>query len=305
MILITGGNGYIGTVLSNLLTESAEEFRVMDDLSGSDPLNLLFLNHINFFWGDIRKKQDVERAFKDVDTVIHLAAKLPTTPGVLDEVKEEVSDVNYNGTLNVLEQARKSDAQVLFASSCNIYGIGENLHENSETKPLNSYSQSKLEAEKLCLDYHRNYGLNVKILRLASNYGYSPGVRFNLVINYFVLRSILGYPLTVFGDGSNWRPFIHVKDAARAFLHLIDEGKSGEIYNVGGENFTIKEVAELVKIKVNPSIDVEFDDSYIPEFSYSVDFSKIRKASFQLEYDLEMGIEHLSHKLRDLKELRK
>ncbi|MFP3945921.1 MAG: NAD-dependent epimerase/dehydratase family protein [Archaeoglobaceae archaeon] len=305
MILITGGNGYIGTVLSNLLIENGEEFRVMDDLSGSDPLNLLFLNHINFFWGDIRKKQDVKKAFKDVDTVIHLAAKLPTTPGVLDEVKEEVSEVNYNGTLNVLEQARKSDSKVLFASSCNIYGIGENLNEQSETKPLNSYSQSKLEAEKLCLDYHRNYGLNVKILRLASNYGYSPGVRFNLVINYFVLRSILGYPLTVFGDGNNWRPFIHVKDAARSFLYLIDKGKSGEIYNVGGENLTIKEVAELVTSKIHPPIKVEFDDSYIPEFSYSVDFSKILELGFQPEYDLEMGIEHLSHKLRDLKELRK
>ncbi len=305
MILITGGNGYIGTVLSNLLTGNEEEFRVMDDLSGSDPLNLLFLNHINFFWGDVRNEQDVEKAFKDVDTVIHLAAKLPTTPGVLDEVKEEVSDVNYNGTLNVLEQARKSDAQVLFASSCNLYGIGENLNEKSETKPLNAYSQSKLDAEKLCLDYYQKYGLNVKILRLASNYGYSSGVRFNLVINYFVLRAILGYPLTVFGDGGNWRPFIHVKDVARAFLYLIDEGKSGEIFNVGGENFTIRQVAELVKNKVNPSIEVEFDDSHIPEFSYSVNFSKIRDLGFNPEYDLKMGIEHLSHKLKDLKELRK
>lgn len=305
MILITGGNGYIGTVLSNLLTGSAEDFRVMDDLSGSDPLNLLFLNHINFFWGDIRNKKDVEKTFKDVDTVIHLAAKLPTTPGVLDEVKEEVSEVNYNGTLSVLEQARKSDSQVLFASSCNIYGIGENLNEKSETKPLNAYSQSKLEAEKLCLDYHQKYGLKVKILRLASNYGYSPGVRFNLVINYFVLRAILGYPLTVFGDGNNWRPFIHVKDVARAFLYLIDRGKSGEVYNVGGENLTIKEAADLVKNKVNPSINVELDDSHTPEFSYSVDFSKIHKLGFQPEYDLEIGIEHLSHKLRDLKELRK
>jgi len=305
MILITGGNGYIGSAISELLMKEREEFRIMDDLSGSDPLNLLFLNHVDFYWGDVRNKEDLREAFRDVDTVIHLAAKLPATPGMLDEVREEVERVNYYGTLNVLEEARKRDAQALFASSCNVYGVGFGLDEHSEVKPLNPYSESKLKAEKACLEYYEKYGLEVKILRLASNYGYSPGVRFNLVVNYFVLRAILGYSLTVFGEGDNWRPFVHVKDAARAFLFLRDKGRSGEIYNVGGENFRIKEVAEVIREIVNPSADIEFVKDRKPEFSYNVDFTKIRKLGFKTTFDLHSGVKDLASRLRILKNLRR
>ncbi len=305
MILITGGNGYIGSAISELLMREDEEFRIMDDLSGSDPLNLLFLNHVDFYWGDVRDKEDLKKAFRDVDTVIHLAAKLPATPGMLDEVREEVETVNYYGTLNVLEEARKRDAQVLFASSCNIYGVGYKLNETSQVKPLNPYSESKLKAERACLEYHEKYGLDVKILRLASNYGYSPGVRFNLVVNYFVLRAILGYSLTVFGDGDNWRPFIHVKDAARAFLFLRNHGESGEIYNVGGENFRIKEVAETVIQVVNPSTGIDFIKDRKPEFSYNVDFTKIRETGFETLFDLQSGVRDLASRLRALKNLRR
>lgn len=248
MILITGGNGYIGTEIARILLKKEEfrkEFRIVDNLSGSNPLNLLYLNQIDFFWGDIRNKEDLRLAFKDVEAVIHLAAKLPTTPGLLDKVEsvDKIEEVNYYGTLNVLEEARKRDSSLVFASTCNVYGIGENLCEESEPRPLNPYAESKLRAERACLEYAENYGMNIKILRLASVYGFSPGVRFNLVVNYFVLRGLLGYKLVVFGDGNNWRPFIHVHDAARAFLHLINNGEKGEVYNIAESNLRIIDVA--------------------------------------------------------------
>ena len=264
MILITGGNGYIGMALADLLLKSGERIRIMDNFSGSDPLNLLYLNNntslnskIDFFWGDVRKEDDVKDAFNDIEVVIHLAAKLPTTPGLLDDVRQDVDDVNYMGTINVLEEARKRDVEVIFASTCNIYGTGQNLAENDDVNPLNPYSKSKLKAERACLEYSQTYGLDVKILRFASNYGYSPSVRFNLVVNYFVLRAVLGYPLTVFGDGSNWRPFIHVKDSARAIAFLMKKGERGEIYNVGGENYRIRDVAKITKDSVNPKVRIE------------------------------------------------
>lgn len=146
MILITGGNGYIGTAISEILMQRGEKFRIIDNLSGSNPLNLLHLNHVDFIWRDIRRREDLKLTFKDVEVVIHLAAKLPATPDMLDIVKDDVEDVNYKGTLNVLEKARKRDVQVLFASTCNIYGIGENLKENDEVRPLNPYFKSKLKA---------------------------------------------------------------------------------------------------------------------------------------------------------------
>ena len=302
MILVTGGCGYIGTALSSILMRKGEEFRIMDNLSGCNPLNLLFLNNdVEFVWGDVRKKDDLKFAMEGVDVVVHLAAKLPTAPGMIDTTGGDVADVNYFGTKLVLEEARKRDLKVLFASTCNIYGVGRDLKEGAEAKPLNPYSKSKLRAEKLCLEYHERYGLEVVILRLASVYGYSPGVRFNLVVNYFVLRAILGYNLTVFGKGENWRPFIHVEDAANAFLFLMEKGKEGEIYNVGGENFKIKDVAEIVRSLVNPKIDIEFLVDREPEFSYSVNFRKIQELGFKPKYSLKKGIEDLAEKLKVLK----
>ncbi|HDN74102.1 MAG TPA: NAD-dependent epimerase/dehydratase family protein, partial [Archaeoglobus sp.] len=103
MILITGGCGYVGTALSSLLMRRGEEFRILDNLSGCSPLNLLFLNHVEFVWGDVRKPDDLKLAMKDVDIVVHLAAKLPTAPGMIDGMDGDVESVNYSGTKNVLE----------------------------------------------------------------------------------------------------------------------------------------------------------------------------------------------------------
>lgn len=306
MILITGGNGYIGSAISELLISEGRRFRIFDNLSGSSPVNLMFLDKkTEFIWGDVRKVDELEGSLRDVETVFHLAAKLPTAPGMMDDVAEDVWDVNYNGTINLLELARKHDIRLIFASTCNIYGTGKNLTEESEVNPLNSYSRSKLRAEQACLEYHRNYGLDVKILRLASVYGYSPGVRFNLVANYFTLRGILGYPLTVFGDGSNWRPFVHVKDVAKAFLFFEENGKPGEIYNVGGENFTIGELAEKITKIVNPNCRIIYNGNRKPEFSYHVDFSRIKKTGFKTDYNLETGIRDLYEKLSHLRSYRR
>jgi nucleoside-diphosphate-sugar epimerase len=297
MILITGGNGYIGTAISELLIKKGMKFRIIDNLSGSNPLNLFYLNHADFLWGDVRKKEDIREAFNDVDTVIHLAAILPTTPGMLDEVVGDVESTNLEGTINVLEEARKRDTNVVFASTCNIYGIGDNLREEDEVNPLNPYSRSKQRAEEVCLGYNRDYGLDVKILRLASVYGYSPGIRFNLVVNYFVLRCMLGYNLTVFGKGDNWRPFVHVRDAARAFL---SECQGGEVYNVGGENLTIRELAELIRQEINPEVDIAFIEKIQPEFSYNVNFDKFNQI-FNLEYDIRKGTVELAELLNKLR----
>jgi nucleoside-diphosphate-sugar epimerase len=144
--------------------------------------------------------------------------------------------------------------------------------------------------------------MDIKILRLASVYGFSHGVRFNLVVNYFVLRGLLGYKLAVFGNGSNWRPFIHVYDAAMAFLHILDNGKKGEIYNAAESNLRIIDVAKTVKEKVNPKIEIEFIREIKPEFSYSVDSSKFFNSGFNPKYDFESGIVHLANRLMNLKQ---
>ncbi len=304
-MLIVGGNGYIGSEISEILSRIGCKYKIFDNFSGSNPLNILLVNgNAEFIWGDVRRKEDLEKAIDGVDTIIHLAAKLPSTPGILDEADRSVEDVNYFGTINVLEIARKYDLRVVFASTCNVYGVGRNLKENDDVKPLNPYSKSKLKAEKACMEYYDKYGLDVVVLRLASVYGYSLGMRFNLVVNYFVLRALAGQKLTVFGDGSNWRPFIHVHDAARAFLYFAEEGESGEIYNVGSENFTIRNVAEIVRDVVN-NVEIEFIRDIKPEFSYSVDFSKMLEAGFRPKFEIVAGIRDLANRLRKIRVLAK
>jgi nucleoside-diphosphate-sugar epimerase len=119
-----------------------------------------------------------------------------------------------------------------------------------------------------------------------------------------VLRAITGYSLTVFGDGSNWRPFVHVKDVARAFLFFAFKGKSGEIYNIGCENYRISDVAEIVRREVNPAVSIVFDEKKKPEFSYHVRFEKAKLAGFETQYNLVEGIRDLANKIRDLRTFR-
>ena len=305
MILITGGNGYIGTAITEMLIKNGKEFRIFDNLSGSSPLNLFYLNdRAEFIWGDVRNINELKTAFKDIDSVIHLAARLPAAPGLVDEINENVKSVNVDGTENVLELARKYDTRVVFASTCNIYGIGMNLSETSEVRPLNPYAESKLEAEKMCMEYYKTYGLDVVIIRLSSVYGYSIGVRFNLVVNYFTIRALMNYPLTVFGRGDNWRPFVHVKDAAKAFLYFLEKGRAGETYNVGSENCKIGDLAKKVKRIVNPKARIVFVEDKEPEFSYHVDFTKAIKAGFKPRFSLEDGVKELATKLVHLKNYR-
>ena len=125
---------------------------------------------------------------------------------------------------------------MVFASSCNLYGRGatSEIDETAEPEPLNTHAESKLEAEALLADAKSTHGFDGTALPISTNYGYAPGVRFNLVLNHFVFRALTDRPLTVYGDGSNWRPFIHVQDTACAYAHAAchpDEW-SAHVYNV-------------------------------------------------------------------------
>jgi len=128
--------------------------------------------------------------------------------------------VNRDGTENVLTAAGKFDVEnVVVASSCNNYGraASTDIDEETEQNPLNPYAESKVACERLLNEAIEAHGFDGTALRMSTNYGWSLGVRFNLVVNHFVFRGLTDRPLTVYGDGSNWRPFIHVRDAARAY----------------------------------------------------------------------------------------
>jgi len=220
--LITGGCGYIGSALIPrlLADERVGDVVVLDSLSSGSPANLAgsIRDDLTFRRGDVREYGAVEGAVRGVDAVIHLAAI--TGAASTHDRKAETFAVNRDGTENVLTAAGKFDVEnVVVASSCNNYGraASTDIDEETEQNPLNPYAESKVACERLLNEAIEAHGFDGTALRMSTNYGWSLGVRFNLVVNHFVFRGLTDRPLTVYGDGSNWRPFIHVRDAARAY----------------------------------------------------------------------------------------
>jgi nucleoside-diphosphate-sugar epimerase len=307
-VLVTGGCGYIGSALVPLLQDDpdVDGVTVLDSLSSGSPRNLLearLADSIEFRRGDVREYGDVESAMRGVDTVVHLAAI--TGAASTHDRREETFAVNRDGTTNVLNAAEKLDVEnVVFASSCNNYGrtASTNIDEDTEMDPLNPYAETKVASERDLVEHVEQGSFDGTALRMSTNFGYSPGVRFNLVVNLFVFRALTGRPLTVYGDGSNWRPFIHVRDAARAFRHAAcnPEAWSQTVYNVGDNdaNYRISEIAEVVSEEVG-DVDITYLEDEHPGPSYHVNFDRLGETGFEPEWTLREGVRDLAAMLTE------
>ncbi|MUW13209.1 NAD-dependent epimerase/dehydratase family protein [Halorubrum sp. CBA1125] len=305
-ILVTGGCGYIGSALLPRLLDDdrVERVTVLDSLAAGTPRNLMGIglgttDRLDFHRGDVREYGDVENAMRNVDTVVHLAAI--TGADSTHERREETFDVNYDGTENVVRAAGKLGVDnVVFASSCNLYGRASStdIDETVEPDPLNPYAEAKLEAETRVREAQAEHGFDATALRMSTNYGYAPGVRFNLVVNYFVFRALTDRPLTVYGDGSNWRPFIHVTDAARAYKHAaLDPGAwPRDVYNVGAtdQNYRIETIAEIVKDELNHGLEITYLRDEHPGPSYHVNFDRLDETGYAPERTLREGVRTLA-----------
>jgi len=303
-VLVTGGCGYIGSRLVPRLQAAAEVDRVvvMDSLASGSPRSLYgsFGDTLDFRRGDVREYGDVESATRGVDRVVHLAAI--TGASSTHDRREETVAVNYEGTENVLTAAGKLGVEsVVFASSCNVYGraTSTDIDETVEPDPINPYAETKYDSESLLREYCEEYDMDGTALRMATNYGDAPGVRFNLVVNHFVFRAVSGRPLTVYGDGSNWRPFVHVDDAAGAYAHaLLNPDAWPElVYNVGANdaNYRIEEIANVVRDEVGP-VDVTYLEDEHPGPSYHVNFDRLADTGFEPEWTLREGVRDLAER---------
>jgi nucleoside-diphosphate-sugar epimerase len=307
-VLVTGGCGYIGSALVPLLQDddTVEAVTVLDSLSGGSPRNLLEARlgeDVAFRRGDVREYGDVESAMRGVDTVVHLAAI--TGASSTHDRREETFAVNRDGTTNVLTAAQKLGVDnVVFASSCNNYGrtTETDIDESTPMDPLNPYAETKVESERDLREHVEAGDFDGTALRMSTNYGYAPGVRFNLVVNLFVFRALTGRPLTVYGDGSNWRPFIHARDSARAFAHAATTPESWDhtVYNVGPTdgNYRISEIAQIVSEEVG-DVDITYLEDEHPGPSYHVNFDRLGETGFEPNWTLREGVRDLAATLRE------
>lgn len=295
-ILCTGASGYVASALIPELLNKGNYVKVID----IEPLNNPFIKpYVEFTQGDIRDLELMGKLIDGMDTVIHLAAVVPTHP----TLEEQMDSINFKGTCNLGALCRiKGVSKMLFSSSCSVYGSGANLTEKSKLSkgktvhaPNTSYASGKMTSENFLLSLRTNEFSPI-IMRFATVFGASSKISWQSLVNMFVKDAIEKKQLEIkYPDA--YRPFCHVRDIVKGILLLLEQPTnivSGQIYNIGGINATKVELVELIKefmpyLKV---IDLGGKDS-----GYSVNFNKIEKMGFKVTKQLKDGIYEIKEAL--------
>jgi UDP-glucose 4-epimerase len=248
-VVVTGGAGFIGSHLCERLIEQGTKVTVFDNLcSGKiDSIKDLFDDGLGFVQGDIRDPAALEKATRNSEVIFHLAAQT-SVPFSMEDAKTDC-EVNVVGTLNVLEAAKKADAEVIFASSSAVYGNPEKkpTPEAYPTHPISFYGLSKYVGENYCRLYHENYGLEVVMFRIFNVYGPNG----HGVLPDF-LKKLKKTPdkLEILGTGRQGRDFIYVSDMVNILILSATSPKAaGQIFNAGtGTTISVTELAKkLIK----------------------------------------------------------
>jgi nucleoside-diphosphate-sugar epimerase len=281
LVLVTGGAGYVGSIVVAELLRGGYSVRVLDTLlHGSVPSLLQVWGNprFEFLRGDVRDGEARARAVRDVDAVIHLAA-IVGDPACARK-PELAHEVNFVGTQALLHDSERAGVKrFVFASTCSNYGrIAGNgfAEEGFELAPISLYAETKVASEQDVLS--RSDGMAATCLRFATVYGTSPRMRFDLTVNEFSRDLAMGGELVVFGE-QFWRPYVHVRDAARAIVHVLEApGKdvAGEVFNVGdtGENYRKLDIVCLLRERF-PNGDVKFVHRDEDPRDYRVSFERI------------------------------
>jgi nucleoside-diphosphate-sugar epimerase len=294
-VLVIGGAGYIGSALIPKLLEKDYHVRVLDLLLfGVEPI-APFLNHPNLeiIQADFRQVDKVVEAMQGVGSVIHLGGIVGDPACSLDE--KLTIEVNLMATKMICEVAQGAGVKrFIFASTCSVYGAGDEiLDEHSGLRPVSLYARSKIASERVILE-RMGEGFYPVILRFGTIFGLSGRTRFDLVVNLLTAKAILDGQITVFG-GDQWRPFVHVDDAALAIFQSLDAPISkvnGQILNVGGNenNYTIQQVGEIIHRMV-PGAEIIIKGTDSDRRNYRVNFNKIhRMLDFKPRWSVESGV---------------
>ncbi len=278
--LITGGAGFIGSHLAEVLLERGDEVLLMDNLSTGSMENIRHLkryDRMHYFLDTLENRHLLAELVDEADVIFHLAAAVGVR--LIVESPVRTIETNVNGTQLVLQAASKKKKLVFCASTSEVYGKNSQVpfHEDADlvlgatTKGRWSYAASKALDEFLALSYWKEKGLPVILGRLFNTVGPRQTGRYGMVMPNFVGQAIEGAPITVFGSGEQTRCFCDVRDAIESILKLVQtEAAIGEVVNIGSDHeISMNGLAELVKERTKSAsaiVHVPYDQAYEPGF---------------------------------------
>ena len=260
--LVTGGAGFVGSHLVDRLMRQGDEVLCLDNYFTGRKDNIRhWIGHPNF---ELIRHDVTEPIKLEVDRIWHLAC--PASPVHYQFNPIKTAKTSFLGTYNMLGLARRVGARLLLASTSEVYGDPE-IHPQPEsyrgcvnTIGIRScYDEGKRIAETLCFDYKRMHGVEVRVARIFNTYGPRMLDNDGRVVSNFIVQALRGQPLTLYGEGTQTRSFCYVDDLVEGFLRLMEGGHTGPM-NLGNPGeFTIRELAELVRERINPSLDFVFE----------------------------------------------
>jgi nucleoside-diphosphate-sugar epimerase len=299
-VLVTGGSGYIGSILVTELLKKGYKVTVYDNLLfGGNSMFSFFINpNFEFINGDVRDTELLKKVMYDKDVIIHLAA-IVGYPACQKNQKLAI-ETNLDATINLVKNATPNQ-YILFGSTGSNYGaVKEGIcTEDTPLNPLSLYGETKTQAERFLIE-----NSNSTAYRFATAFGLSPRLRLDLLINDFVNKAINQKYIVVY-ESHFMRTFIHVKDIAGSFIFAIEneDKMSGEVYNVGSNsmNFSKRQVCELIQNRVDYYLHLADIGSDIDKRDYVVSYDKINKLGFDTTITIEQGIDELVSGIKCIK----
>lgn len=280
-VLVVGGAGYLGSVLTEKLLHRGFRVRVLDSfIYGRRSLDMLSGDeNLEIIEGDLRNIHTCVASLADTDAVVLLAA-------IVGDPASKVRPTETIETNVLAAQALASACKLhhihrfLYASTCSVYGIGAGpLEEDAPLNPVSLYARTKIESEKIILGMGDEY-FSPTILRMGTLYGYSPRMRFDLVVNTMSMKSFVDGKIQVFG-GRQWRPLLGVEDAAEVYIRCLEanlKDVGNRVFNVGSDaqNYQIDQVAEIIGTALG-GIPIERDHSNLDARDYRVSFNRLER----------------------------
>lgn len=280
-ILVTGGAGYVGSILTEKLLERGYRVVVLDNFVFTDMGIRYLFGHPNLavIEGDIRDARAVKEAMNEVESVIHLAAIANDPSGELNPGLTR--STNFRAYPLILKQAKNAGVRrFVNASTFGVYGIKyePNVTEDLPLEPLKEYSICKAKSEEITKEFNSPDFITTS-LRCATVCGWSRRMRFDLIVNTLTSHALLYKKITVFG-GDQQRPQIHIQDITDYFVELVTVPSNligGEVFNAGGQNASILDIAETIRAVIGEEIEIENTPPRDDERSYHVTSEKIAR----------------------------